>query len=159
MERLQSICGTKHEAINPRRRVRGPGLHPRVGRVPSRGVTFDAVYIVGTRAGGLRKVTKSGDRESIATVSESRILATTRLAMAGLHCTHLCVRSKELAGRSKMGSQRNHNRFRRALMATRKAQDTGLRALNWAVHGSELNRNARPHPGPLPQEREKTAPR
>src|SRR5439155_11427851 len=48
-------CETMHDIMNPRRRVRGPGLQPRVGRVPSRGVTFDAVYIVGTRAGGLRK--------------------------------------------------------------------------------------------------------
>jgi len=29
---------------NPRRRVRGPGLHVLVGRVPSRGVMCDSVY-------------------------------------------------------------------------------------------------------------------
>ena len=35
---------TIHDDINPRRRVRGPGLQGVVGRVPSRGGTSDAMY-------------------------------------------------------------------------------------------------------------------
>src|SRR2546430_7093749 len=35
---------TVHNDINPRRRVRGPGLQGVVGRVPSRGGTFGAMY-------------------------------------------------------------------------------------------------------------------
>jgi hypothetical protein len=33
-----------HDDISPRRRVRGPGLHDVVGRVPTRGGSFDAMY-------------------------------------------------------------------------------------------------------------------
>ena|SRR6266404_293703 len=33
-----------HDDINPRRRVRGPGLQDVVGRVPSRGGTFGVMY-------------------------------------------------------------------------------------------------------------------
>src|SRR5881275_2228886 len=33
-----------HDDINPRRRVRGPGLQDVVGHVPSRGGTFGVVY-------------------------------------------------------------------------------------------------------------------
>ena len=66
------VYETISDVINPRRRVRGPGLQPRVGRVPSRGAAFDAVYIVGTSAGRPREVTKSGDREAIAVLQSQR---------------------------------------------------------------------------------------
>jgi len=36
--------GIMHDDINARRRVRGPGLQGVVGRVASRGGTFDAIY-------------------------------------------------------------------------------------------------------------------
>src|SRR5437867_1970262 len=39
------------------------------------------------------------------------------------------------------------------------AQDSGLGALEEAACGSKVDRNVRPHPCPLPQKREKIAPR
>ncbi len=43
IERFHTI----QSVISPRRRVRGPGLQKLVGRVPSRGATFDVVYKTG----------------------------------------------------------------------------------------------------------------
>src|SRR5439155_17356862 len=39
-----ATSATIHDDINPRRRVRGPGLQDVVGRVPSRGGTFGVMY-------------------------------------------------------------------------------------------------------------------
>src|SRR5207248_10720514 len=39
-----SLIASIPDDINPRRRVRGPGLHGVVGRVPSRGGTFGVMY-------------------------------------------------------------------------------------------------------------------
>jgi len=61
-----------YDVIKPRRRVRGPGLQSSVGRVPSRGVTFDAVYILepGLEDGGKEK--SSGTREAPAVLQSQR---------------------------------------------------------------------------------------
>jgi len=44
---------TMHDVISDERRVRGPGLQVLVGRVPSRGVTFDVGYISAERSPAL----------------------------------------------------------------------------------------------------------
>src|SRR5438874_7523224 len=49
-----------HDDINPRRRVRGPGLHGVVGRVPSRGGTFGVMHSKAARLSRRQAATRAG---------------------------------------------------------------------------------------------------